>query len=629
MQAMSEVLGVGAQAFDDFTHEFRLSLQGLSEEQAATAIREELQKLADAYASVTVPDEFIRDGEGAGQALERLSSSLGAFNLAMRGLGLTLANVSVAGADAASSFIDLFGSLDSFVAATDFYFQNFFSLAERTERSANQLGVALSEIGVDAVPETREQFRALVEFFDSIGDRRAVATLIGLSGAFDEIVRNTEELLDAELRAAREREEAQRRLAEAQARENARLAEAQARENARLNDVYNSLFSESQLAAMAAQQLSEILNGLGVDAIPRTRDQYRQLIDTFNAAGDRDAVVELLNAVELLDVVLSSVAAVARENARLNDVYNSLFSESQLAAMAAQQLSEILNGLGVDAIPRTRDQYRQLIDTFNAAGDRDAVVELLNAVGLFDTVLSSVATVVREASAEVRDVLNAEKDLASDLVRSAEAAVGEAQARFDALDRGLADRFRGTQSELDTARATLRSREASASDLSSAVQVLNRLGTEGFSSRAEFEFARSQDANLIRGARGRARTALSLAEETLGVAEAQLNAVEMQLESLAQIDDTLLAGFEGMIEGSDLLAIAFAESVNNQTDTFMSILEAMNARIDQAEAAAARAAEQNQVALARLASIAKNTKRSADLALKDDVIGQPHMREDQ
>ena len=47
-------LGIGAEAFDKFSYEFKLSLQGLTEEQKIQKVNEEIVKLGDSFASMTV-----------------------------------------------------------------------------------------------------------------------------------------------------------------------------------------------------------------------------------------------------------------------------------------------------------------------------------------------------------------------------------------------------------------------------------------------------------------------------------------------------------------------------------------------------------------------------------------------
>tara|TARA_R110000824_G_scaffold233678_2_gene422006 strand:- start:3766 stop:8463 length:4698 start_codon:yes stop_codon:yes gene_type:complete len=49
----ADALGIASTAFNGFTHEFRLSLKGLTEEQAMAKINEELVKMGDSFASMT------------------------------------------------------------------------------------------------------------------------------------------------------------------------------------------------------------------------------------------------------------------------------------------------------------------------------------------------------------------------------------------------------------------------------------------------------------------------------------------------------------------------------------------------------------------------------------------------
>lgn len=72
----ARVLGVGASAFDDFSHKFKVSLKGLSEDEKIAAINAELGKMGDGFA------QLVPGMESANQVLERAAQ----ISAAVRGM---------------------------------------------------------------------------------------------------------------------------------------------------------------------------------------------------------------------------------------------------------------------------------------------------------------------------------------------------------------------------------------------------------------------------------------------------------------------------------------------------------------------------------------------------------------
>ncbi|MGB1389502.1 MAG: phage tail tape measure protein [Paracoccaceae bacterium] len=198
IQLASDALGVSADVFDDFTHQIKVSTKGLSEADAQQAVVDALAGLGDAYAEM-IPGliELARVGETSSEALSRLSSSLVAANYAMDLLGLQLYDISLGGADAASSFVDLFGTLQDFSTATGAYYQDFYTAQERAAKATELLTASLSDLGIDALPASRAAFRALIDEADSLGDAELVASLIQLAPAFAEITSAADALNDS------------------------------------------------------------------------------------------------------------------------------------------------------------------------------------------------------------------------------------------------------------------------------------------------------------------------------------------------------------------------------------------------------------------------------------------------
>lgn len=107
---MGESLGFGADLLEGFTYKVKISLKGLSEEDAAKKIQEEFDKLGNAMAGVVLTtDEYAKEEETRLQTLTRLSTSLQTVNEWLKVTGDQLFTVGLAGADMASQLIDAFG----------------------------------------------------------------------------------------------------------------------------------------------------------------------------------------------------------------------------------------------------------------------------------------------------------------------------------------------------------------------------------------------------------------------------------------------------------------------------------------------------------------------------------------
>lgn len=192
-------LGVAASAFDGFSHEFRVSLKGLSEAEKEAAISAALEQAGDSFAVMARGlRSVMRPGEDASDALMAMAASLSAVNATAGPLGHALAQVSIAGGSAARDLVEAFGGLEGYGSAVSGYMQTWLSEQERAEVTTRQLTAAMADLGV-AMPRSRDQYRAMVEAADinTSAGRELYTTLIGMSDAFDQVLRPASELTDA------------------------------------------------------------------------------------------------------------------------------------------------------------------------------------------------------------------------------------------------------------------------------------------------------------------------------------------------------------------------------------------------------------------------------------------------
>jgi hypothetical protein len=129
---------------------------------------------------------IVKESESASEKLDYLAQSISIVNVAFNNLGFNLFEISGAGAQAAAAFVDLMGGMDSFIETTKFYYENFYTEAERIANTTKQVQDAMSSLGLE-MPATREAFRQLVEQAKSAGDQQLLANLLKLSPAFASI----------------------------------------------------------------------------------------------------------------------------------------------------------------------------------------------------------------------------------------------------------------------------------------------------------------------------------------------------------------------------------------------------------------------------------------------------------
>jgi len=129
-----------------------------------------------------VVSEFARSNETAIATLTRLSTSLSSFRNAAELLGYSTKVAGLAGANAASQFIDLFGSLQNFESLTADYFKNFYTDTEQIARQKAILDGKFNDLGL-AMPTTKSAYRAQMDAAVSSGDQQRIADLLKLEPA--------------------------------------------------------------------------------------------------------------------------------------------------------------------------------------------------------------------------------------------------------------------------------------------------------------------------------------------------------------------------------------------------------------------------------------------------------------
>lgn len=238
--SFAEALGLDTSKIEGFTSSIKLSLKGLSQEEAQKKLQEalanannelaeqllgswsettrevteivqstfiEVESGAEAQRQVTrtvtestyAASEYAKEGERAIDTLARLATSISTVNGVFDKLGTTLFDASLAGADLASKLIEAFGSVENFIASTSYFYDNFYSDAERADAIQRQLTQTFAEYGY-TLPKTRDEFRGLLNSLDLTSDsgREAYAILMQIAPQFVQMLDASAELAQAE-----------------------------------------------------------------------------------------------------------------------------------------------------------------------------------------------------------------------------------------------------------------------------------------------------------------------------------------------------------------------------------------------------------------------------------------------
>jgi TP901 family phage tail tape measure protein len=189
----AETLGQDTTAIAAYSKAFKLDLKGLDEAARQAKIDELFAGMANDMAKLAGNlIAFTRQGEQASAAIERLAVHLTSVNAVMDSLGRNAFAASLAGADMANQLADMAGGLEAFTNTSAAYYQNFYSEGERFEAAVNGMRETLINIGVNAIPKTKEAFRALMEAQDltTASGRATYAALLNVSAGFSELINN-------------------------------------------------------------------------------------------------------------------------------------------------------------------------------------------------------------------------------------------------------------------------------------------------------------------------------------------------------------------------------------------------------------------------------------------------------
>ena len=210
------------------------------------------------------------------KAITETQAAIVLFTDALKPLPGFLGQIGALSSDAVFALGKFSGGLDALGTNFATYYSAFYSDAERAANVSTQVADALGKVGL-SMPASREAFRALVESQDSTTEsgQRAIAALLGVSGAFDSIATAADEAQrkadEIAAQVAAKQSDLQVELLRAQGNELAAVAVERQREidalrqlDPALASMRQSIYDAADAAAFAAK--AQAVNN-GVDSI--------------------------------------------------------------------------------------------------------------------------------------------------------------------------------------------------------------------------------------------------------------------------------------------------------------------------------------------------------------------------
>jgi len=141
--------------------------------------------------------DLSKEGELLADTLIRVQQEFAGVQDILGNLGFQTFADSITGMVEASKVAASFGGIENLSAATGQYYDRYYSEEEKLARINDQLVAVIGELNL-SMPETRMEFRSLVESFDltTQSGRDMFATMLTLAPAFDQVITAGEATVD-------------------------------------------------------------------------------------------------------------------------------------------------------------------------------------------------------------------------------------------------------------------------------------------------------------------------------------------------------------------------------------------------------------------------------------------------
>lgn len=461
-------------------------------ETAAGETEEMIRAALDAaveYATRGALDGFKRAGETVSEAVNGMSVSLQAANSHLSLLGAKAFDVSLSGAAAARDFADLFGGIEGLNQSMQGYYQTVYTEGERMETLGRQLGEMFTDMGLAAVPETREGIRSIVDGLMDVGNTDTAARIIQIAPALVQYIDHMAAQVAATNTASVATASLSDRLAEVAAEISTRFA-------AGMEFVVQNFYTTAQQLEFYSARASAAFQAAGM-AMPATADAFRAAAQSAAADVQR-----------ILGMVAQGQASLA-----------------QLEAAKAQQL----------ALIELADEAKQVYD-LQARADAENQAALAEARRRAEEAAARAAAAEQARQAAVA---RASQSVSSSVTRTA-----------SALDQ-LKDKIGGAMADItkQAGRASDVSRAAAARIVAMAINtgkaweatfvpaldVLKDIDASRFQSQVDFDRARAETGNLL----AQAQSSIRSVSDTPMTAREQREFNNESVRLMGQIEDTL------------------------------------------------------------------------------------------
>ncbi|MGW8391122.1 hypothetical protein [Pseudoduganella sp. HUAS MS19] len=204
--ASADALGLSGDAFAAHLNSFvvdirEISTKDMKPDDVEKALNAAMSKLGDDMAKYAVNglSGFQKVGEGYLETLTRIANNYQTVDVVLASLGMTFNSVGTGSIGARERLIELVGGLDDFTSKSERFLGDFYSDDEKAASLRARVKPTLDQYGLSADGEdAMKKFRNYVTGLDltTASGAKAYATLIGISGAFKEIVDAGQDVLD-------------------------------------------------------------------------------------------------------------------------------------------------------------------------------------------------------------------------------------------------------------------------------------------------------------------------------------------------------------------------------------------------------------------------------------------------
>ena len=406
----AEIFGLN---FENYVDKLTVPAQSLSlKDLEGDALTQEIESFfsstLDNWAGVLVDgtmvlEQFQQIGEGAFETVLRLASETASFSEYAKRLGLDFTALGLSAVNAVQDLAELSGGFDALASSVSTYADKFFTDAEKLAQVEAAIGGAFADLGL-AVPQTRDQFRDLVEGLNlaTAAGREQFATLMQLTGA-------TDSYLSALEREQQAREEALRSSVGGAFDAFNRALEAQRSElEAASEQTINALQKDIDTAAQALSSNQQIAETLGTtlknmqlqsakNELMTRRAAQAQVITAnaiARAGGPLPGVGQLDEALRVLAQPSENLYATFEDYAR--DFYTTSRNIKELQEAAGSQVS-----IDEQNLKALQDQLQQAQDFHDSQMEQlDTLLgyyqDQINVLDGIDTSVLSVADAVQK-----------------------------------------------------------------------------------------------------------------------------------------------------------------------------------------------------------------------------------------